>query len=172
MQNGKTPREFLPSLIGGIGLGLTLMGIFVFTGHGLGASGFFKRVTAWLSEGTFGNWAQTNEYLSTFLINGAPLNDWISFEVAGMAVGGLLGSLLARRFKVKIERGDKIKIPSRLILAVFGGIFSGFGAALARGCTSGIGLSGGATFSVAAYLFLIGFFVAGLLIAKITKRIW
>jgi hypothetical protein len=55
---------------------------------------------------------------------------------------------------------------------VLGGILSGFGASLARGCTSGIGLSGGATLSVAAYIFLIGFFVAGLLTAKITKRIW
>ncbi|MBU0631110.1 YeeE/YedE family protein [bacterium] len=171
MLNHNRPRRFLPPLVAGMGLGLTLMGIFLLSGHGLGASGFFKRVTALLGDALFGTWAQDNAYLGSFL-KGYPLDSWISWEVGGVAIGGLLGSLLGRRFKVKVERGHSIDVPTRFVLALTGGVLSGFGAALARGCTSGTGLSGGATLSVSAYLFLIGFFVAGLLTAKITRKVW
>ncbi|MCO5126333.1 MAG: YeeE/YedE family protein [Rhodobacteraceae bacterium] len=37
----------------------------------------------------------------------------------------------------------------------------GFGSRLARGCTSGLGLSGGATLAVSGFVFLAGFFLAG-----------
>lgn len=54
----------------------------------------------------------------------------------------------------------------KLSLAVLGGALSGFGAAMARGCTSGLGLSG------AAFLFLMGFFISGLITARITRKVW
>ena len=44
--------------------------------------------------------------------------------------------------------------------AVGGGMLSGFGASLAGGCTSSLGLSGGATLAVAAFVFLIAFAAA------------
>lgn len=51
MDDGQA-REFWPPLAAGIGLGLALMGMFLFTGHGLGASGFFTRLAASLSAFT------------------------------------------------------------------------------------------------------------------------
>jgi uncharacterized membrane protein YedE/YeeE len=116
-------------LAAGVGLGLTLMGMFLFTGHGLGASGFF-----------------TN--------------------------GGLAGSLIAGRFRFKIERGPHTSAGARMGFAVGGGILSGFGASLAGGCTSSLGLSGGAVLAVASFVFLIAFFAAGLLVAALAGRIW
>ena len=41
-------RPYWPPLIAGIALGLALLLTFLITGHGLGASGFFTRLTAWL----------------------------------------------------------------------------------------------------------------------------
>jgi hypothetical protein len=38
---------------------------------------------------------------------------------------------------------------------------------LATGCTSGLGLSGSATLAVAGFVFLGGFFVAGLLVCRL-----
>ena len=59
-----------------------------------------------------------------------------------------------------------------MALALGGGVLTGFGARLARGCTSGIGLSGGATLAVAAFLFLIAFFIAGIVASCIVRRAW
>lgn len=166
------PRKFWPPLIGGIGLGIALLGMFVITGHGLGAYGFYKKVVLWISNDICSQWTQANAYLSASLGKGHPLDFWVSWEVLGIAFGALVGSLVARRFRFKVERGSGINVTSRLVLAILGGTLSGFGAALARGCTSGLGLSGAATLSVAAFLFLMGFFIAGLITARITRKVW
>jgi hypothetical protein len=170
--DNRQPREFWPPLAAGIGLGLALMGMFLFTGHGLGANGFFTRLAAWLSDMTNPAWAGANAYFKPYLSKGHPLNEWISWEIAGVAIGALVGSLSTRRFQLKVERGPSIGIGARLGLALGGGVLTGFGAPLARGCTSGLGLSGGATLAVAAFVFLIAFFIAGLLVSTLTRRLW
>jgi uncharacterized membrane protein YedE/YeeE len=48
----------------------------------------------------------------------------------------------------------------------------GLGAVLARGCTSGQALTGGALLSVGSWLFMIGAFAAAYLIAPIVRRAW
>jgi hypothetical protein len=168
----RQPQDFWPPLAAGIGLGLALMGMFLFTGHGLGANGFFTRVVVWLGEITIPAWTGANSYLNPYLTKGHPLNEWISWEIIGVAMGALVGSLTAQRFQFKIERGSRIGIKARLVLALGGGVLTGFGAPLARGCTSGLGLSGGATLAVAAFVFLIAFFAAGLLLSALTRRLW
>lgn len=170
--NDRRPQDFWPPLAAGIGLGLVLMGMFLFTGHGLGASGFFTRTAAWLADLADPLWATANGYLKAYLGKGHPLNAWISWEIAGVALGALVGSVAARRFRLKIERGPRIGIATRLSLALGGGILTGFGAPLARGCTSGLGLSGGAVLAVGAFVFLAAFFAAGLLLSALTRRLW
>ena len=62
-----TIRPFWPPLTAGIALGLVLLATFLLTGHGLGASGFFARFTAWLG-GEFARPAtHANGYLGPFL---------------------------------------------------------------------------------------------------------
>lgn len=168
----RQPRAFWPPLAAGIGLGLALMGMFLFTGHGLGAVGFFTRLAVWLSDVAAPAWAEANGYFGANLGKGHPLDAWISWEIAGVAIGALVGSLTTRRFRVKIERGPRIGVSARLGLALAGGMLTGFGAPFARGCTSGLGLSGGATLAVAAFVFLIAFFAAGLLVSRLTWRLW
>jgi uncharacterized membrane protein YedE/YeeE len=168
----RKPQDFWPPLAAGVGLGLTLMGMFLFTGHGLGASDFFSRALAWLSATVAPDWTQMNSDLGNYLGASHPMNSWISWEIAGVAIGALIGSLIARRFRFKIERGPRAGVGLRLGTAVGGGMLSGFGASLAGGCTSGLGLSGGAVLAVAAFVFLMAFFIAGLLVATLTRRIW
>ena len=48
----------------------------------------------------------------------------------------------------------------------------GAGAVLARGCTSGLALSGGALLSVGSWLFMIAAFAAAYAIAPLIKRAW
>ena len=48
----------------------------------------------------------------------------------------------------------------------------GFGAVLARGCTSGQALTGGALLSVGSWLFMIGAFAAAYVAAPFLRRAW
>ncbi len=48
----------------------------------------------------------------------------------------------------------------------------GIGAALARGCTSGLALSGGAMLSLGAWTFMVALFLAGFLAAPLVRRLW
>ncbi len=166
-----SPRPFWPPLVAGVLLGLVLLLTFLITGHGLGASGFFTRLTVatggWLAPVA----TEASAYLGPYL-QGNPLSSWISWEIVGVAIGALAGSLTSGRFKLALERGPGIGGNERLIYALIGGVLVGFGARLARGCTSGLGLSGGATLAVAAFVFLIAFFAAGFLVTLAARRVW
>ena len=168
-----TIRPYWPQLTAGIALGLVLFVTFLISGHGLGASGFFTRFTAWLDGELAGPAAQANSYLGPFLKDGAnPLASWISWEIVGVALGGLLAALAGGRFRLRLDGASKLGGSGRIAFALGGGILTGFGARLARGCTSGIGLSGGAPLAVAGFLFLVGFFVAGIAVSYVIRRAW
>ncbi|HZD90593.1 MAG TPA: YeeE/YedE thiosulfate transporter family protein [Pseudolabrys sp.] len=173
---GSTVRSFWHPLTAGIALGLVLLLTFVLTGHGLGASGFFTRLTAWFG-GEFARTAtEANSYLGPFVKNarGAvnPLANWISWEIVGVLVGASLAAVTSGRFRFRLDGATNLPGGGRMVLAVGGGILTGFGARLARGCTSGIGLSGGAPLAVAGFVFLIGFFVAGIAVSFLIRRAW
>ena len=166
-----SPRPYWPPLVAGIVLGLVLLATFLVTGHGLGASGFFTRAAAAIGVWTMPEATAANQYLGGFAA-GAPLAGWITWEVIGMVLGGLIGSLASGRFRAGIESGPRSTPGRRLAYAFAGGALVGFGARLARGCTSGLGLSGGATLAVAGFVFLIFFFAAGFLTMRFVRREW
>jgi hypothetical protein len=154
-------------------LGLTLLLTFVLTGHGLGASGFSTALTAKISETVAPAATANNAYFGPMLEDGNnPLNSWITWQVIGVAIGALAAALLSGRFRWQIDGPPKLSINRRLMLAVAGGLLAGFGARVASGCTSGLGLSGAATLATAGFVFLIGFFGAGLGAGFLLKRYW
>jgi uncharacterized membrane protein YedE/YeeE len=165
-------RPFWPPLAAGVSLGAVLLLTFLLTGHGLGASGSFTGFTAWLGGAVAHSSAQANAYLGPMLAAGHPLAGWISWEVVGVLVGALLAAITGGRFRLKIDGPTRLGAGNRLLFALAGGVLTGFGARLARGCTSGLGLSGGAPLAVSAFLFLIGFFVVGILMGRLTRRVW
>jgi uncharacterized protein len=101
-----------------------------------------------------------------------PLGSWINWEVLGVALGALLAAWWSGHLRVRVEGPTRAGNGGRLLLALVGGILSGFGARVSAGCTSGLGLSGSATLATAGFVFLIGFFGAGLLTGLLTKRMW
>lgn len=153
-------------------MGLTLLLTFLLTGNGLGASGFVTRLTAqiglWIAPAA----TAANAYFGPFAQAGNVMATWITWEVIGVFIGGLLGALSAGRARLQIEKGAHVGSGRRLALALLGGALVGFGGRLARGCTSGVGLSGGATLAVAGFVFLAGFFAAGFLVTALTRRVW
>ena len=58
------------------------------------------------------------------------------------------------------------------MMAFVGGILMGYGARLARGCTSGQALSGGAVLSAGSWVFMLAVFTGGYLLAWFVRRLW
>lgn len=156
--------------VAGIAMGIALLLAFVATGHGLGVTGATTSLTAVIAGHVAPATIEHNRYLGSYLRNG--LDSWIVWEVVGIAAGALVASLVGRRFHIAFDGPSKADRRLRVTLALVGGVASGFGARMAMGCTSGMGLSGSSTLAAAGFLFLIGFFVAGIAFGKITKGLW
>lgn len=165
-------RPYWPPLTAGIALGLVLLLTFLLNGYGLGASGFFTRLTAWLGGEVAGPMTQANNYLGPFLKGANPLASWITWEIVGVMLGALLAALTGGRFRPRLDGAPRLGGAGRIAFALGGGVLTGFGARLARGCTSGVGLSGSAPLAVAGFVFLIGFFIVGLAVSFLVRRAW
>ena len=161
-------KPYWPAWAAGIALGVVLLMTFVLTGHGLGATGFTTRLSAWLGDEVMPKWTLANDYLGPMVENGSVLSSWITWQVLGVFLGAFVSALLARRIAWRIEGASSAGTVGRLLKALAGGIFAGFGARIAAGCTSGVGLSGAAVLSVAGFVFLGAFFVAGLVAARLS----
>ena len=159
--------------LSGFGLGLVLLSAFVIMGRGLGASGAFASAAASAASVASPDAAQTNNYFARYLTaTGTPRIDWLVVELIGVTIGGFLSAMLAGRLRRVIEKGPRITNHSRLTLAVIGGSVMGLGAVLARGCTSGQALTGGALMSVGSWLFIAAAFAAAYAAAPLLRRAW
>jgi len=165
-------NSFWSPYLAGIGLGLTLLAAFYIMGKGLGASSAFSIVSAVATERINPEYAGSLKYFSRYISGNSPLKDWIVFEILGLLVGALAGSLLSRNFQFKFDRGAGMSSTARLFTAFGGGILLGFAGRLARGCTSGVALTGGAQLAIAGWVFVISMFISGFLFAAIFRRLW
>ena len=168
-------KRYLDPYLAGIAIGLVLLAAYATAGRGLGASGAFSSVVAAATVTVVGTTeASSSAALAPYLPNGAmsPLGDWLVLELAGVAAGGFASAWLAGRLRSTVERGDRIAIGTRMYFAVGGGALMGFGAKLARGCTSGQALSGGALLATGSWIFIAACFAAGYAFAPLARRLW
>jgi hypothetical protein len=156
----------------GAGLGLVLIAAFVLTGHGLGASGAFAAGAAGAVAAVAPEAAATNPFFGRYLAEGEPWRHWLVLEIAGVFIGGFVSAAWAGRLRRAVDRGEGLTVRTRLIRAAGGGALMGAGAVLARGCTSGLALSGGALLSVGSWAFMMSAFAAGFAAAPIVRRSW
>lgn len=159
--------------LAGIGIGLVLLTAFVVMGRGLGASGAFTSVVAVGVNTVSPSHAHASAFYKKYLPeNRSPLKDWLVFEVAGMIAGGLISGALAGRVKRVVDRGPNATPTMRMTYAFFGGALMGFGSKLARGCTSGQALTGGAVLSVGSWVFMVAVFAGAYAVAYFVRRQW
>lgn len=169
MQLKTMPKPFWNPLWAGLALGVVLLLTFIITGHGLGATGFTTRLTAWLASGVPSLMAEES-YLGPIAEDGL-FSAWITWQVIGVALGAVVAARLARRIRVQIDGQKTLGTPRRLLTAFAGGLLAGLGARIAAGCTSGMGLSGAATLSIAGFTFLVTFFAAGMIVSRLVRGV-
>ena len=90
----------------------------------------------------------------------------------GVATGALISGLLAGRARITVEKGPRASTAARLLCAFGGGMLMAFGAHLARGCTSGQALTGGALLNVGSWAFMLMVFVGGYSVAWFMRWQW
>ena len=168
------PKPYMNPYIAGFGLGLVLLAAFVIAGRGLGASGAISSTISAAVDAVAPSHAQANAYYSGYVGEGLgnPLKDWLVFEVLGILAGGFFSGVLAGRVKGQIDKGPRISNWGRLSFAVLGGMMMGFGAKLARGCTSGQALTGGALLNLGSWAFMLSVFAGGYMVAYFIRRQW
>lgn len=166
-------KKYMNPYLGGVLLGLVLVAAFWVSGRGLGASGAAKSVVVTgvktVAPGHVEKSAFYQEYLSKHT---SPMKDWLVFQMLGVIVGGFLSGAIAGRLKFTVEKSPKITNKTRLIFAVLGGIFFGFGSQLGRGCTSGSALTGMAVLSLSGFLSMAAIFGTAFALAWFARKLW
>jgi len=158
---------------GGFLLGILILITFYITGRGLGASGAIKSGVVAMVDTVAPTHAENNAYYSKFISEEKSILDtWLVFEAIGVILGAFISGGLSNRIGWKVQRSPKITSRRRIIFAIGGGILFGLGAQIARGCTSGAGLSGMAVLSSGGFITVIGIFGAGYLAAYFFRKNW
>jgi len=166
-------KPYMQPYVAGVFLGLVLLATFFVMGRGLGASGAFARVDAFIESVIAPGHAESSPVWGRFVAGGkSPFANFLVFEVIGVLIGGFLSGYFARRVRKSVDKGPAISNKTRYVFALLGGILMGIGARMARGCTSGLALTGGATLAIGGWVFMMSVFAAGFLGAYIVRRLW
>jgi hypothetical protein len=173
MATTKDPRPYLNPYLAGALLGVVLFLSFYVTGGGLGASGAMTAIQTgvlrWFAPGHVDRVAYFAE------VAGGHKSPWLTsgvFMLVGTLLGGFASGLFNRRVKPELRKGPSISTPTRVVFALLGGAIMGYGARLARGCTSGQALSGGAVLSVGSWAFALSIFASGYALAWFVRKLW
>jgi len=161
-----------PYLVGFL-LGLVLLATYLVTGRGLGATAAFSSVAAWLT-GLFASadHVTANAVHARYWNEGAPLASWTVFLIGGALIGAWISGAQGRRFRWSVERGPRVTDNQRLMLAFAGGFLAAYGAKIAKGCTSGQALTGGAILNVGSLAFMVSVFAAAYALAWFVRKEW
>ena len=157
--------------MGGL-LGLVLLATFMITGRGLGASSAFASLAAGLASLASVAHVEANAVHSRYWNEGAPLLSWTVFLLLGAAIGAFISGWQGRRLSFSVERGPRISDRTRLLLAFSGGLVAAFGAKIAKGCTSGQALTGGAQLNVGSLVFMLSVFASAYALAYFVRKEW
>jgi hypothetical protein len=166
-------KPYIHPYLGGILLGLVLFLAFLITRNGLGASGGLNRLVAGVEDALVPGHIDRTPYLLK-LAGGElnPLDDWSVPVLLGAFVGGAASGLLNGRTKFEINKGPNVSNRTRLITAFIGGVIFAYGARMARGCTSGQALSGGATLSAGSWAIMLCIFAGAYGLAYFLRKLW
>jgi uncharacterized protein len=166
------PDRFWNPYVAGVALGLVLLATYLVMGHGLGAATASYRLGVAALNAVAPGHVQGVPSMAAVVRARPALDNWLVFEVLGVVLGAILGAWTSGRLGREVSRGPTFGVGRRLALAAGGGVLMGFAARLARGCTSGQALSGGALLSVGSWAFMLSVFAGGYATAYFVRRQW
>jgi uncharacterized membrane protein YedE/YeeE len=166
-------KPYANPYLGGVLLGVVLFLSFFLTGNGLGASGTLSRVAVFIEDIFAPGHVDRTPYLLK-MAGGSknPLDDWIVYITIGTLLGGFISGIIHGRTKIETTKGPNISNRKRWLLAFVGGVLFTYGARMARGCTSGQALSGGATLSAGSWVVMFAIFGGAYGLAYFIRKVW
>lgn len=169
----KTERPYVHPYFGGMALGIVLFLAIFLTGNGLGSSGGTTRLVTFVQDQINPAHIDQTPYLLK-LAGGDknPLDDWIIPVFFGALLGGFTSGKIFNRAKFETTKGPNISNQTRWLMAFLGGALFLYGARLARGCTSGQALTGGATLSVGSWAIMFAIFAGAYAFAYFVRKFW
>lgn len=168
-----TGKPYWNPYIAGVALGVVLFLAVLLTGSGLGASGGLNRLLVQVQDWLTPEHVDQVPYLLKMAGGDKnPLDSWIVFLTLGTVAGGLLSGLLSGRAKLETTKPAHLSSQRRWLMAFIGGAIMGYGARLARGCTSGQALSGGAVMSVGSWGIMLMLFAGAYIFAYALRKMW
>ena len=168
-------KPYWSPYLAGFGLGLVLLAAILVLGTGLGASGGFARLgllaVNTVAPGHVAGLPHATEMLQE---ETHFLKDGLVFGLIGVAIGGFFSAFTAGRVAKAgtVERGPNTSRRRRLAMALIGGGMMGLAARIARGCTSGQALTGGAMLSLGSWAFMFAVFAGGFGFAGFVRKQW
>jgi uncharacterized membrane protein YedE/YeeE len=165
-------RGYADPIVIGVLLGLLLFLAILVTGRGLGASGAFAAGAAATVDAASPATSVANGYVAERVPvgRGGVFGEWLVIELIGVGLGAWWSARRAGRARVVIDRMAGETSRDRVLRAALGGVLMGAGARLAHGCTSGLGLTGGALLNTGAWLFIPVAFGTAFLAAAMLRR--
>ena len=103
----RVPAPYWNPYLAGFGLGLVLLAAYLIAGRGLGATGAFSSVAAWLANLISPEHAQASAVHARYLESGTPATAWLVWLLTGSfigaAVSGFAAGRLSRQHRARAE---------------------------------------------------------------------
>lgn len=166
-------KPYVHPYFGGTILGIVLFLAFLFTGNGLGASGAISRIDVAIEDAIAPQHVDNTPYLLKMAGGDKnPLDDWIIPVFFGALLGAFVSGTIHGRTRLETNKGPNISNRTRYLMAFLGGTIMVYGARMARGCTSGQALSGGATLAAGSWLLMFAIFASAYGLAYFVRKLW
>lgn len=163
-------RETWSPYAAGVLLGLVGILAVLLGNHLLGASGAISSLAGTLLTRLTPDLVKDNIYYQFVMPTGLT---WEVVLLIGVFFGGMLGALSSRTWRLRWSDDPlwrRIIGPQRwkrFLIGFFGAVIIQYGAGIAGGCTSGLAISGGMLLAPAAFIFMAGMFITGIIVALI-----
>ena len=166
-------KAYVHPYLAGAVLGVVLFLAFILTGNGLGSSGATSRIGVLVVDTVAPLHVDQTPYLLKMAGGDKnPLDDWIVPVFFGALLGGFASGARNGRLRLTTTRGPNISDRTRWLMSFLGGVVFLYGARMARGCTSGQALSGGATLAAGSWAVMLAIFASAYLLAYFVRKLW
>jgi len=166
-------RPYVNPYLGGMILGIVLFLAILLTGNGLGSSGGTTRLVAFVMDKINPAHVDQTPYLLKMAGGDKnPLDDWIIPVFFGALLGGFTSGTVFGRTKLETTKGPNVTNRTRWLMAFLGGTIFLYGARMARGCTSGQALTGGATLAAGSWVIMFAIFGGAYALAYFVRKLW